>query len=138
MMMGYWTEYTIEEFKELIEEKPLTEEDVIFVLRNKIKKILFSESFTLSRITPHDGDTYTILISLREEDPKVGLIHEVCHAHYRIGGISPVTPCFGPENEKCIKIEEIIENEARRFYEGNKKFVKQIYSSLFSESANRT
>ncbi|MBW3023177.1 hypothetical protein KY308_03670, partial [Candidatus Woesearchaeota archaeon] len=82
--MELWDYYTPEELKKLFKEKPLTADCVNYILSKKIKKIEFSEHFTVSS-TMHCNEKYIVYVSLIEECPQVGLIHELIHIYYNVG-----------------------------------------------------
>jgi len=125
MKLKYWKNYSLEELKKLIKEKPLTKERIKYVLQNKIEKIVFDDADT-SLIRPGVvNHKYIIHIGLREplEERKISLIHEICHAFYEAG---------------ALEAEEMIEKEAQRFYKENKDFVEELYLRLFNEAKTET
>ena len=136
--MEFWNDYSLKELDKLIKEKPLTKERINYVLQNKIENIEFSDIFEISQIMPYNNNKYIIFISLQQplEEREISLIHEICHAYYKVGGITASTPWFGPERRKAEKIEKRIDEEAQRFYKENKDFVKELYLRLSSEPDN--
>lgn len=130
---------SLEEVESLVKENPLTQKTLNYILENNIEKVLLSDvSSMIAACMPLRNDQYTIFIGLYQdlEEQEIGLIHELAHIHYKVGGLTPATPSFGPENEKNKKIENILEKESIRFYKKNRTFVRQIYLDIYNNSQN--
>ena len=117
-----------EQLEEMILRKPLTRDAVQETLRDKIRRAVFIENAEWAVIWP-EGDVATILIGLKRDPAGFGTdpTHEVCHANYGARGT--------PHNqEACMRIETLIEEEARRFYEGDKEFVDELVRGYFVQN----
>jgi len=74
------------------------------ILHNRIEKIVFKDSMKWTRIIPYN-ERYMIFISFQQplEEQEAGLIHEICHAYYRVVGVPKDMSRFGHEIEKWKK-----------------------------------
>jgi hypothetical protein len=135
--MGLRDNLSLEELRKLIEEQPLTEENVVYTLRNKIKRIILDDNVSGGRVirSPSEEDQYFVWLGL---DPEMDLIHEIAHVHYNVKGTGISGPFFGPERERKEEIEKMLEQEAQRFYDDNEDFVRQLCATISSNSANCT
>ena len=103
--------------EERIKMYPLTRNKVELILEKKIKQIQFRPLFQSGLLI---RNVVVINSSLPEEEQKITLIHEISHIYYRIMGI---------EN-RTWEGEELLEKEAKRFYDSNTEFVEEIYKRI--------
>jgi len=125
-MTDYWRSYSIEELADEIKRNPLTEETVIYFLKNNVTSIGFYP-FRGANIIPITDDKVNIGIGLQypEEERKIALIHEIGHGLYRAGTAENKRI---QTEEQFNLFESLIEKEAQRFYTEHKAFVEKIHS----------
>jgi len=142
-------DYTPHQLETRVASEPLTREDVRVILEETVEKTRFRrpEQLTARGLlsylssTVHSSENVNVYIqkpSLEEEE--LTLIQEIVHLQYRIGDKIPLREFHATKMRISGKaeqfygrhhtFEEIIEEEAQRFYAENTTFVMEAYSDL--------
>ena len=128
---SYWIDYTSMSLGEKIRGCPLSKKDVLHFLENNFHDIEFN-FYPTGLLVSNESYKFNICINLRQgiEGQGLSLIHEVIHGFYRAKGVGLFPRYYLGEKTEGAIMEDIIEEEARRFYNENKYFVDNLIGRL--------
>ena len=109
---------SFESLESKIKEEPITRENFLSFLRNEVESVTNDLPEKGALLVKH-MDKYRIYIGFLYDrsEQEISLVHEIYHALY-------------DSLDWKKEIENKIETEAKRFYDENKDFVRNIYSKL--------
>lgn len=123
----FWQYYSPDSLALTIAQNPLTQERVKNFLENSISGVIFVKSTNprfFGEIQPV-GAKFVISITIHPPRyaRELTFVHEIVHGIFRAGDWNNSNPQSSAE-----VMEDLIEKEAKRFYDSNLIFIKKMYA----------